>query len=41
MGVSGFIDSKDAVAADLMMQQHARVKGLCPAKQVVFDQIHS
>jgi hypothetical protein len=35
MGLSRFIERKDAAAADLMMQQLARLKGSCPAKKVV------
>jgi hypothetical protein len=40
MGLSGFIASNHAVADDLMMQQLARLKLSCPAKQVVFNQIY-
>jgi len=37
---SRFIESKNAAAVDLMMQQPARSKGLGPAECVVFNQIH-
>jgi hypothetical protein len=41
MGLRGFIGSNHAAAADLMMQQLARLKLSCPAKQVVFNQIYN